>query len=442
MKHAASVLLLALVPIILLGSIMNPQILKFNKYIAPGKYLDRNWRLNEILEEQMGISQWDITGKTEYIYSDSHPTRLDTLKYSYWDGGQQLWIPVQIVSYTYDSTNEYVIHSTTSINLSGNVVPYAQCSFTYDTLHRLTMETIEIMDYDLRDWQLFMWMKINYNTNTDFNGCSFFTGMGDEEMRWDRMNFGWDSQGRVISETHTVSQDSVNWVNSERYLSTYHPNDTTNGDIFVNNVAHYVPFDNDLNEYISPNMFGMTTEELNQVWNNSDWENNNNSVYTYDAGDELTLYQNNNWDTVNTGWINGEKVEYTYNVNENIYQAIRSIWNTNHWEESDRYTCTWGQTTANDDNNLPEPAVLNINASPNPFSDEVVIRTSSKNSLPLELSIYNAKGQLVKSVSTKTNLQYTWNGNDDDLNHVPNGIYFVKASAGGTVKTIKLIKMQ
>lgn len=80
-----------------------------------------------------------------------------------------------------------------------------------------------------------------------------------------------------------------------------------------------------------------------------------------------------------------------------------------------------------------------ITASPNPFTDHVVITIESDVDETIQLRLFNSDGKLIwrKSsfVTAGTNAQYF-----NDLQSLPKGIYFIKINKASTVSEIKLIK--
>ncbi|MBW6515174.1 MAG: T9SS type A sorting domain-containing protein [Candidatus Cloacimonetes bacterium] len=86
-----------------------------------------------------------------------------------------------------------------------------------------------------------------------------------------------------------------------------------------------------------------------------------------------------------------------------------------------------------DDNLIVQPSVMNrIIAYPNPFNPTVNISLSQiEFSLdrPINLRIYNIRGQLVKTMleNELTNrTEFVWNGLDEENRAVPSGIYFIR----------------
>jgi len=83
---------------------------------------------------------------------------------------------------------------------------------------------------------------------------------------------------------------------------------------------------------------------------------------------------------------------------------------------------------------------------PNPFNPETTIGFDLPKSSHANLSVYNVKGQLVKTI-TDGNLEFgkhsfVWNGTDNDGRNVSSGIYFYRLTANGNVETKKMMLMK
>ncbi|MEN6445692.1 MAG: T9SS type A sorting domain-containing protein, partial [Candidatus Cloacimonas sp.] len=83
---------------------------------------------------------------------------------------------------------------------------------------------------------------------------------------------------------------------------------------------------------------------------------------------------------------------------------------------------------------------------PNPFVASTQINILCKNdNAPLEVKIYNLKGQLVKTLykgiaDAKNTL--TWNGTDQNEKQTASGIYLIKANQGNKIETRKILKLK
>lgn len=100
-------------------------------------------------------------------------------------------------------------------------------------------------------------------------------------------------------------------------------------------------------------------------------------------------------------------------------------------------------SSADEDNNNPALVTALQNNYPNPFNPETTIRFSLKQAMPARLSIYNLKGQLVKTLVdgqlTEGMHNAVWNGKDNNNRSVASGVYFYRLKAGSYVSTRKMI---
>ncbi|MBN2829197.1 MAG: T9SS type A sorting domain-containing protein [Candidatus Cloacimonetes bacterium] len=102
---------------------------------------------------------------------------------------------------------------------------------------------------------------------------------------------------------------------------------------------------------------------------------------------------------------------------------------------------------ANNENT--QPAITNMMKQnyPNPFgSSDTNIEYTLKNSGKVNLSIYNIKGQLVKTLvdemQSATQHQISWNGIDTTGKTAPSGVYFYRLRTDEKTETRKMIKIK
>ena len=99
----------------------------------------------------------------------------------------------------------------------------------------------------------------------------------------------------------------------------------------------------------------------------------------------------------------------------------------------------------NDDNELTyETGIKGIY--PNPFNPETNVSFNLKKDADVEISVYNMKGQKVKTLKreyfTKGEHVVTWNGKDDNNNSVSSGVYFIRLETGKTQQIEKAILLK
>lgn len=100
-------------------------------------------------------------------------------------------------------------------------------------------------------------------------------------------------------------------------------------------------------------------------------------------------------------------------------------------------------TTSVEDEVFVLPDVQLIGNYPNPFVGETAIAFNLKSVQPVDISVYNLKGQKVRNlVNSKMNAQLhnvTFDGKDDKGNLLPSGVYLYKLVSGSTVQSRKLV---
>jgi hypothetical protein len=78
---------------------------------------------------------------------------------------------------------------------------------------------------------------------------------------------------------------------------------------------------------------------------------------------------------------------------------------------------------------------------PNPFNPTTIIDFSIQNDSKLELSIFNIKGQKIKTLAqnefVKGQHSIIWNGVDESNNNVSSGIYYYELKVNGTTEAVK-----
>ncbi len=83
---------------------------------------------------------------------------------------------------------------------------------------------------------------------------------------------------------------------------------------------------------------------------------------------------------------------------------------------------------------------------PNPFNPSTTIRFSLKNDSKVELSVYNVKGQKVRSLTQsmleKGNHNIVWNGKDQNGQSCSSGVYFYKLKIDNKVLTRKMLMVK
>jgi len=102
--------------------------------------------------------------------------------------------------------------------------------------------------------------------------------------------------------------------------------------------------------------------------------------------------------------------------------------------------------TSIDENHYHCNSGMVLSSHPNPFQHETTICFSVGQPQPVDLFIYNVKGQkvatLMNGLTTETGLNYAvWNGCNEQGQKVPQGIYFYRFKSGNSTMTGKMVKL-
>ncbi len=96
---------------------------------------------------------------------------------------------------------------------------------------------------------------------------------------------------------------------------------------------------------------------------------------------------------------------------------------------------------------VPPAAIMTLNQNyPNPFNPETTLSFSIPAEGKVELSIYNIKGQKVKTLLNETmpmgGHKVVWNGKNSSNKKVASGVYFSKLTSGGKTQIKKMLLMK
>jgi len=104
------------------------------------------------------------------------------------------------------------------------------------------------------------------------------------------------------------------------------------------------------------------------------------------------------------------------------------------------------QVTANQDSHIPPVQAVQLTNSPNPFFAFTAISFSLPKSSSVRLSVYNQKGQLVRTLSesvfTRGEHRLDWDGTGSNGKAAAKGIYFLRLQGEGFVQTRKLLLLR
>ena len=87
-------------------------------------------------------------------------------------------------------------------------------------------------------------------------------------------------------------------------------------------------------------------------------------------------------------------------------------------------------------------SIPSIKAYPNPFRQLVTLKIDNLASAPVNLDIYNLKGQLIRSFTDFGGTNLIWDSKDMQGNTVSNGIYLMRLRRGQLIEVQKVVKIK
>ncbi len=176
------------------------------------------------------------------------------------------------------------------------------------------------------------------------------------------------------------------------------------------------------------------------------------SIGAANNAESIYFYGSDYPDSTNLGSMNGLPigVYYQTGTGKTIMLSF-PLYNMNEIEVENLmhyvFNELFGEQVSNEDDVImPSTGISISNIYPNPFNNSVSLEIGqAKTNLSINISVYNVKGQKVKTlfsgISKDRVNSLNWDGRDTKGNPVSSSIYFIKAEQGGKAVSRKLIKL-
>jgi len=384
--------------------------------------------------------EWENDRKVQISYDES--SRIHSLITRFWDSWDELWMDEEreTVSYHPDGKVQQII------------VEYwdgeewfvgKHIDFDWD-LDRL----ISIQHNLIADEESFPLMSQTYTYNEDDGRLEHVTTI----MAWDfaevdiysQVQFEWDAMGRVQSTTMFWG-DSEEWVPALRTEISYHSEDTSDYQAFMDFMLMQNSFGNHDLEHISSQIKVLDEIEFMMSEEDLKWVLDGRYEYIYD--ELLNLQQMNyyipasEWDK-NQDWVLDEQEDFEYDWQGNLVQWMVSGLYFDELEPMFRTLYSYSEPSSNPEQNNPVQ-LLALNTYPNPFNPHTTIAFELVRTEKVQLDIFNVKGQKVRSLlhgyKAVGKHQIGWDGRDDNGKALSSGIYYLRLSSGQDLLTRKMI---
>lgn len=195
-----------------------------------------------------------------------------------------------------------------------------------------------------------------------------------------------------------------------------------------------------------------TFYRITEAWTEDSW--NVNQHVSYDAADSTPYAFIGNGGSTNVDfevdissfiqpWINGEKENFGFVIIANSNQKFSKFFSKEHSNNTQRPGLTVTYTNTDSDNETVPTSEITVYNYPNPFNPSTTICFSIDNPAQVELTIFDAKGKMVKNLIadqfTEGTYSKTWDGRSGNGDSVASGMYFYRIKVGKTSQTKKMI---
>lgn len=349
------------------------------------------------------VPEWYLVYKQEISY---HPNgKPEVTQYSYWDKNEKEWIYSGTIECDYYPN--FLIQQVTQFEVN-NPEPVSIAEFIYTPQN-----------------------KIDYIIKTAGADMSTFVT---------RDKIFYDDNGRV---SYTIFQEldiNQQWVDIVKTVISYLPQDISTYEDFANlYLLNLVWGVENLNPYA--NVFKLQREDY-YFRNALDWEFGYYRTFNYN--DIMQIQDTADWGYMNE-WIETHKYVYSYDSSDYMQYMHYYVGDDLGLFLQHRLVYYYDNFTANDDPVIPA-ARPGLSISPNPFSAGTTLSYKLTQSSPVEISIYNLKGQLIRTIFQETKMagDYTtgWDGLDDRGNSIGSGIFIVRLKTAGGIRSAKAILLK
>jgi len=388
--------------------------------------IDLKWNIND--------NQWINLNKTSFTYNDS-ANLLEEINFSW----NNTWQYSTKVSYEYDNDTN-LINKITYLWINSSWVGSSKINYSYTQLN----EPLVIVTYKWKNntWKDTLKEEYIYNNNL-LTEKILYVNVNNTWQYLSKHEFTYDANENLVLEIFYY-WDNANWINSTKTEYTYDISNNLISSIYYEYLFSWAPITKLEYSYDSSNNL-ITTITYNWV---SNWENYWKTEYSYNSYGDMIQYIRYSWDSQSNSWLQGYKVERTYDNNYTFDDMILPIsinydlfshkllnemtyqWDNNLWINNTNI-----QYYYSDFNNqgISDLNTTNFNIYPNPANDFIYIDLINIYSDDIIFRLFDVLGNAI--IETKLN-----KNNKIDIADLNNGIYIYQIIYNKKIINGKLLK--
>lgn len=365
--------------------------------------------------------------------------RLSAQKGSSWDVDTQSWIHNYTLSPVYRPDNHLLRVDIIAL-LDGEWQDYGVVDYLYEN-NLLRSARYDLYTDQGREpwWQAAFYYLPNTFILNKVVEIYYFNGPAPGSMR--KYEYSWDAGSRPSEIIESVSSEMSNWVIQARHTYVYHNDDQTTHAAYMRMLEYGFVFLDRMVSGIQPTKL-LEHRNFSQPYGTTSWTEMYRDFYVYDANNQLLRIDKYDQVGPNQWEVNWQQ---TYEYEGGL--PVTETW----WSDSDgndvltsdhRMVYAYTQITDADDP-VATPIVSKLKVYPNPFNPQTGISYKLEASAQTEVSVYNLKGQKVRTLQNGASQpgehNLSWDGRDDQGRDLAAGIYLIRLDAGKKSSMVKAV---
>lgn len=433
MKKHYALILLALLPLLMFAKLPSTGIRVFPSGNSNNSRNTTYPLLTVFGREKDPVMDWKDIEKYQYFYNEEgsfYPDRIVeyNMDYSIVD-----WLAHAAHAISYNSDMQ-VVEILSGLPTAAGIDPDSRFDIGYDDDGNLEYAYLYARNGAGEFEPTFLF---DFVLNPDGFSGTYITMFFGTMTIYARMEIGYDDQGRMVSETTSMSMDQENWELQEKSVHTYHADDTTTFQDLLDYFNRYWA----LNFIVGfSDIPGMRSLRMDYNYSDGEWIPNRKYEYAFADGKQI---EETEYDYEDGAWIAQSKKFNYYNEFDDIATQLNQYPDlSGGFYDQYKYDFVYDIPFSNEDAVQSPTPVIAISTWPMPFKDAINIRIDSKELSEYNLEIFNLKGQLVNKLQTQGKNDALWDGKDLRGKDLPAGIYFLRAGSDQAFSTQKIIKLR
>lgn len=240
-------------------------------------------------------------------------------------------------------------------------------------------------------------------------------------------------EGGMLIRTDVYKLIGDSWTSYGRYLYTY-PTAPVFLSVHLNPYFEPIIYDYDFTREVAMNTKCIPQDITFYRWieDTNEWVFSGPLFYSQRVSNNTVILSESLEDT-----YQGYQIDNSFNLSGDLYRReYAGVYGGMH----STTLLTWDRELNADDELIPVVST-ELRCYPNPFKQEIRLSIEGSDRSPIELSVYNIRGQLIRKWESESAKEIIWDGKDVNATQVCRGIYLISAKQGNSRTVRRVVKL-